>query len=230
MARKTTDRIWKILIATIGVSIAVMLCLWAYEWWLSKRAGYVRYNEFGIDIPSDYTIHGIDVSRYQNVIDWTSVKAMQVDEIKISFAFIKATEGNVKEDRYFKRNWEKAKLAQLTRGAYHFFLAAKSGKAQAENFISTVDLEPGDLPPVLDVEQTSGVSPVKLRQRVKEWLLVVEQFYGVKPIIYTNADFYKQYLEEEFGDYPLWVAHYNRAFTATGISGSTVKPEGSMEL
>jgi lysozyme len=47
-----------------------------------------------------------------------------------------------------------------------------------------------------------------LRKRVKEWLSVIENHYGVKPIIYTNADFYTNILGSEFDDYPLWVAHY----------------------
>lgn len=209
MARKKrTDKLWKILIACIGASIAVMLCLWAYEWWLSRKAAYIRYEEFGIEIPPDYSVHGIDVSRYQHVIDWTSVRAMNVDDVQLSFAFIKATEGTISEDKYFKRNWKKARQANMTRGAYHFFIATRSGKNQAENFISTVDLEPGDLPPVLDVEQTYGVSTLKLQQRVKEWLVTVENFYGVRPIIYTNVDFYRLYLNEKFDEYPLWVAHY----------------------
>lgn len=206
--RKRNDKVWKILIVCIGASIAAMLCLWAYEWWISRKAKYIRYDQFGIDIPTEYSVHGIDVSKYQHVIDWTSVKSMNVEKIRISFAFIKATEGNINEDKYFKRNWKKAEQASLTRGAYHFFIATKSGKTQAENFISSVDLEPGDLPPVLDVEQSYGVSPAKLRQRVKEWLETVEHFYGVRPIIYTNVDFYKQFLDEQFDDYPLWVAHY----------------------
>jgi lysozyme len=206
--RKRTDSIWKILTFCIGASVAVMLCLWGYEWWLARKANYIRYDEFGIEIPPNFSVHGIDVSKYQNVIDWTSVKAMNVDDVHLSFAFIKATEGNINEDKYFDRNWKKARLANMTRGAYHFFIATKSGKTQAENFISSVELEPGDLPPVLDVEQAYGVSPPKLRQRVKEWLLAVEHFYGVRPIIYTNVDFYKLYLEEEFDEYPLWVAHY----------------------
>jgi lysozyme len=206
--RKRTDRLWKILIVCIVGSIVAMLSLWAYEWWLSRKAYYTRYDEFGIEIPDNYTIHGIDVSRYQHLIDWPSVKAMNVEDVRISFAFIKATEGNVNEDKYFRRNWMKAGSANLTRGAYHFFISSKNGKTQAENFISTVNLEPGDLPPVLDVEQSYGVPAAKLRQRVKEWLTTVEGFYGVKPIIYTNVDFYKRYLEGEFDDYPLWVAHY----------------------
>jgi lysozyme len=207
-AKKSRDRTWKILIFCLTASIVVMLCLWTYEWLLSRKSAYIRYDEFGIDIPTDYSIHGIDVSKYQRLIDWNSVKAMSVDNVRISFAFIKATEGNINEDKFFARNWKKARLANLTRGAYHFFIATKSGKTQAENFISSVNLEAGDLPPVLDVEQSYGVSTLKLRERVREWLITVEQFYGVRPIIYTNVDFYKQYLQDEFDDYPLWVAHY----------------------
>ena len=48
----------------------------------------------------------------------------------------------------------------------------------------------------------------KVRERVREWLLTVENYYGVRPIIYANVDFYDQVLKDEFDDYPLWVAHY----------------------
>ena len=162
---------------------------------------------FGIDIPVNYSIHGIDVSKYQNVIDWQLVRDMKVGNIQLSFAFIKATEGLGNEDAYFRRNWKKIKDAGLARGAYHFFLATKSGKAQAENFINSVELEPGDLPPVLDIEQTYGIAPDKLRQRAKEWLQTVQDYYHIQPIIYTNVDFYKQYLRDDFDGYSLWVAH-----------------------
>ncbi|OYW16912.1 MAG: glycoside hydrolase, partial [Sphingobacteriales bacterium 12-47-4] len=90
----------------------------------------------------------------------------------------------------------------------HFFLATKDGKLQAENFIKRVDLEPGDLPPVLDVEQTYGVANAVIKREVKEWLQVVEGYYKVKPILYTNVDFYNRQLGADFDDYPLWIAHY----------------------
>ena len=96
----------------------------------------------------------------------------------------------------------------MARGAYHFFIATRSGKTQAENFIKRVQIEPGDLPPVLDVEETYGVAPHKLRQRVLEWMQTVEEYYKVKPILYTNVDFYQFYLKDQFDCYPLWVAHY----------------------
>jgi lysozyme len=179
-----------------------------FLWWQNRNVGFVRYAEFGIPIPSAYEIHGIDVSRYQQRISWEAVKNMQVSTIKLSFAFIKATEGNNSLDPFFKRNWKKSKEAGIVRGAYHFFIASKDGKTQAQHFIKNVKLHTGDLPPVLDVEKQFGASAITLRTEVKEWLEVMENYYGIRPIIYTNVEFYKRYLQGYFDDYPLWVAHY----------------------
>ncbi len=206
--RKKTALTWKIIIGVLVACAVGMLSLLAYDWWMERKAHFARYQAFGVDIPTNYSIHGIDVSKYQEFIDWESVKAMNVEGVQIHFAFIKATEGVNNEDRCFKRNWKQAKEAGVVCGAYHFFIATKSGKTQAENFIESVELRPGDLPPVLDVEQTYGVTNQKLRQRVKEWLVTVENYYGVKPILYTNVDFYEQHLRDSFDVYPLWAAHY----------------------
>jgi len=179
-----------------------------YRWWLYNRAKFVRYPEFGIAMPVEYPIHGIDVSRYQQMISWDAVKAMQVKNIKLGFAFIKATEGIGNTDPQFYRNWKKSKDAGLIRGAYHYFLTTKDARMQAQNFIKVVNLKPGDLPPVLDVEQTNGMSKELIKKEIKTWLDIVENNYHVKPIIYTYIDFYKQNLGDGFDDYPLWVAHY----------------------
>lgn len=194
----------------IGAVLLFAVFLLGRNWWVERKASMARYKEFGIPIPANYSVHGIDVSRYQEIINWDMVKAMNVGGVQIDFAFIKATEGNGNTDSQFPRNWRKAKEAKMIRGAYHFFIASKDGTAQAKNFISTVKLQTGDLPPVLDVEQINGTNKTILQQRVKAWLYAVELAYGVKPIIYTNADFYKEYLNGEFEDYPLWVAHYLR--------------------
>lgn len=173
-----------------------------------NRPKFIRYPAFGIDLPINYTIHGIDVSRYQSNIDWQAVKDMQDKQVKIGFAFIKATEGLGRVDDSFRKNWFRAKQAQLPRGAYHFFISSKSGKAQAENFIETVSLLKGDLPPVLDIETANGASVTDIQQRVRDWLTMIEKYYKVKPVIYTNIDFYNNFLDGQFDEYPLWVAHY----------------------
>jgi lysozyme len=179
-----------------------------YKWATYRKVKFTRYPEFGIVIPETYSIHGIDVSKYQSMIAWEEVQAMQVRAVKLGFTYIKATEGIGNTDPQFRRNWRKAKEAGMFRGAYHFFIASKDGKLQAENFIDKVDLEPGDLPPVLDVEQLNGTNTLALQKEAKRWLDTVEDYYGVRPVIYTNVEFYKRHLGADFDKYPLWVAHY----------------------
>lgn len=133
---------------------------------------------------------------------------MEVDGIRLGFAFIKATEGTSITDPFFKRNWKRAREAGMPRGAYHFFNPKKDGKSQAKHFIKKVQLQPGDLPPVLDVEKGWNVKKEKLQQEIRSWLQEVEAAYGVKPIIYTYVTFYEKYLKGSFDDYPLWIAHY----------------------
>ncbi|WP_462221065.1 glycoside hydrolase family 25 protein [Ferruginibacter sp.] len=206
MAKKKTTA-FKVITVSIIYLAAAALAIYLITYFLNKPK-FVRYAAFGIPIPVSYQIHGIDVSRYQAAIDWEAVRDMQDKNIKIGFAFMKATEGLGNVDGTFRRNWFKAGEAKITRGAYHFFIASKSGKAQAENFIQTVTLTKGDMPPVLDIEQTYGASVTGIQQRTKDWLQIIEKQYKVKPIIYTNVDFYQNFLAGKFDDYPIWVAHY----------------------
>ena len=189
---------WRLLMIFLITSVFILVCFVLYDWWQERKSHFVKYPQFGIEIPVNYLIHGIDVSKYQNIIDWESVKSMNINNVQIRFAFIKATEGLGNEDPQFSRNWKKARGAGMTRGAYHYFLATKSGRAQAENFINSVNLQAGDLPPVLDIEQTYGVSPDKVRERAKEWLEAIQTYYGVLPVIYTNVEFYKKFLKDDF--------------------------------
>lgn len=205
--RKTSPK-QKYILTALFIAGLLLAGYFIYQWWQERRSGFVHYAGFSIPLPTGYEIYGIDVSHHQGPIHWESVRSMKDRSVKLGFAFIKATEGYTRKDRQFSRNWRKAKEVGMPRGAYHFFLPNKNGLIQAENFIGSVRLEKGDLPPVLDVEETYGVKTADLRKRVKEWLRKVEDHYGVKPIIYTSADFYTRNLGSEFDDYPLWVAHY----------------------
>lgn len=184
--------------------------LLAWFWWRQREGAlnFVRYEEFGIDMPVNYSVHGIDVSKFQKDINWEAVRQMQVDNIRISFAFIKATEGITRQDAAFRQNWQRARKAGLIRGAYHFFYSTRDPIKQAINFRNVVQLESGDLPPVLDIEVHNNQPPAVIRSTARIWLEEMEKAYGVKPIIYTNMRFYNTYLGSEFDDYPLWIAHY----------------------
>lgn len=163
---------------------------------------------FGVSVPAGYHIHGIDISHHQKNINWETVAAIDEKGINLKFAFIKATEGITRQDRHFERNWRKSKEAGLVRGAYHFYYPTRDPRKQAENFIKQVTLEEGDLPPVLDIEVSKNKSKEDIVAGCLVWCEIIEEHYGVKPIIYTSANFYDRYLKDDFEDYPLWVAHY----------------------
>lgn len=212
-SRSKTNRAYGYLLLIPAIA-AVAIFVWRYfattPIFNDTDTTFVRYPAFGILIPTEYSIHGIDVSHHNKNINWKLVKQMRVEKIKLGFSFMKATEGVTFVDDQFARNWRRSRQAGIIRGAYHFFIPYKSGKEQAENFINTVNLEQGDLPPVLDVESISGSNVAELQKNALEWLDVIENYYGVEPIIYTGVDFYSKYLGNSFDDYPLWIAHYQQ--------------------
>lgn len=142
----------------------------------------------------------------------TLSKDRAADIHRVSFAFIKATEGEEMVDRMFSENWKNAGKSPVRRGAYHFFRSSKSPAAQADNFIRTVGtLRHGDLPPVLDIETMhKGCTKEALSASALEWLRKVEGHYGRKPVVYTSDHFAREILSREITEgYPLWIAHYD---------------------
>lgn len=163
---------------------------------------------YGICMPSGYQVHGIDISHYQGDINWNMLKQTRQGQFPISFIFMKATEGGDYADDKFVANFDSAKAHGFIRGAYHFYNPKTDANKQADFFIRSVKLEPGDLPPVLDIEK-KGKDIKKLQADLKVWLRKVESHYGVKPIIYASYKFKTRYLNDSvFNSYPYWIAHY----------------------
>ena len=162
------------------------------------------------DYPEGYTIYGIDVSRYQGTINWNRLRNALIDRLPIRFVIIKSTEGDSHIDTKFRDNFSNAKEHGFIRGVYHFWSNKSSARRQAYFFLAMVHLQPGDLPPVLDVEhKPKNISTEEFQQNILTWLHIVEDRYHVKPIIYTYYKFKDQYLSDSrFDDYPYWIAHY----------------------
>lgn len=165
-------------------------------------------SSFGIIMPEGYTVHGIDISKHQGTIEWERVSRMKKEGIQISFVFIKATEGITRQDNKFETNWKQSDRNGLLRGAYHFYYPSRDANKQADNFINVVKLAKGDLPPVVDIEYSNGKSAKKICDDLTVFISRLEKQYAVKPIIYTNTNFYNTYLVGKFNDYPLWIAGY----------------------
>ncbi|KAF2081198.1 glycoside hydrolase family 25 protein [Flavobacterium sharifuzzamanii] len=152
---------------------------------------------------------GIDVSEFQGKVDWEEVEILD-EKYPVQFVFIRATAGNDRVDRQFKKNWEGAKENKIMRGAYHYYRPNENSIEQADLFIKTVKLQKGDLPPVLDIEKLpKNQSLDSLKKGLKRWLVKVEKHYQVRPIIYSGERYYSDFLKEEFGDYLFWIANYN---------------------
>ncbi|MCO4293755.1 glycoside hydrolase family 25 protein [Solitalea sp. MAHUQ-68] len=174
-----------------------------------KLIQYRQTGSFGIHIPTMYTVHGIDISRYQQKINWQKLKAVDEEGVAISFVYIKATEGIDALDPMFSTNWDECKNARLLRGAYHYFKPKKSGKEQAQFFLDKVKHLPGDLPPVIDVEERGKMPLAQFQRNLKSMIDEIEAEVGVKPVIYTSLRFYQDFIKNKFSDYPCWIANYH---------------------
>jgi lysozyme len=209
---KNLNLLFRIILIPAGLLLIMVMIIKAPDW-LSEivrkeQVPAPPVRSFGIIMPVGYTVHGIDVSKHQGDIDWKRVSAMEINGIRVSFAFIKATEGITRQDNMFEKNWKEAGRSGLLRGAYHFYYPSRDADKQADNFLSKVSLRKGDLPPVVDIEHSNGRKKEKICSDLQVFLNRLEKKYSVKPIIYTNINFFTLYLKGKFDSYPLWIAGY----------------------
>lgn len=155
-------------------------------------------------------VAGIDISTYQDKINWEALK-----EEELSFLFIKATSGNKHVDEQFLLHWDNARANDYKIGAYHFYYSTHSPEKQARHFIHEVlphSLQK-DLPPVLDIEKGGiqhDITSEQIKNDLKTWLELVEEAFHKTPIIYTSVSCAKKYLNDQyFSKYPLWIAEYD---------------------
>jgi lysozyme len=155
--------------------------------------------------PGPNAVWGIDVSEWQGNIDWNKVKAAGK-----SFAIIRVSDGTGHLDPYFAANWKDAKAAGLIRGAYQFFEPGGDAVAQANLLLQHMGpLQPGDLPPMIDVEATGGQSPQTIANKIHQWINVVQGATGMKPLIYTGTWFWDPNVNSaDFASYPLVESWY----------------------
>ena len=194
----------KLLVSVIIIQFTIIIFLIGFFFFYEKSINGIN-NENPSISNSEY-IFGIDISQYQGKIEWPEVRT---SHHPIEFVFIRATMGVDGNDRYFKRNWEKAKEHNYVRGAYHYYRPNENSTKQFENFKSVVKLEEGDFIPVLDIEKESRYGRKNLREGVLNWLKLAEKEYGVKPIIYTGLKFFQHILKGHVDEYPLWIAAYS---------------------
>src|SRR6476661_4174021 len=132
---------------------------------------------------------GIDVSTWNGAINWTKVA-----HAGYRFAFGKATEGTSYNDKAYTTNRNGSEAAGLVFGAYHFARpngtslarATASAIKQANHFLAVAGPQPGELPPVLDLEKTGNLSKQRLLAWTLAWTGQISARTGVDPFVYTS--------------------------------------------
>lgn len=156
-------------------------------------------------------VPGIDVSKYQGRIEWPAVASSPV-----RFVIMRATLGNRYRDGRYAQNLAGATNSGLVVGAYHFAKPSpglRDARGEADHFLRVARVAAGDVLPVLDIEETGGLSPPQLRVWAQAWLHRVRSRTGVRAMIYSGNHFWRGFMRNTswFGErgHPLWVAHWN---------------------
>ena len=164
------------------------------------------------------TTKGIDVSKYQGTIDWDQVK-----DDGVVFAIIRVSDGTGYYDPQFDRNWAEAQRVGVIRGVYQFWRTDDDPTEQAQLVLDHMGaLEPGDLPPTMDIETDDGIADIGVRlDRMRTWMEVMREGTGADPMIYGGRYSWAELTDNttEFNNHTLWHAQYTSAACPTIATG-----------
>lgn len=196
---------------------------WLHDVYKGERLNYTSERVYGIDLSKYQHIHG----KKLHTIDWDRLRITHLGSLskknvsgnidfKVSFIFIKSTEGASLMNPYYNADYAAARKRGYPVGTYHYFTHHTSGAQQAWYFLSHSHFKKGDLPPVLDLEPLPSQvkkmgGAVNMWKRVRNWLQIVEKKTGMRPILYVSQTFVNRWLDaapDIKRDYPVWIARY----------------------
>ncbi len=149
-------------------------------------------------------VDGVDLSHHNRGVTRTALT--QAAAAGVRFVYHKATEGHGFVDEQYRTRRRLAAAVGLPFGAYHFARPGRStGQVQARHLLDVATPRPGDLVPVLDLEDDGGLGRRALTAWVRAFVGEVRDRTGARPLVYTPFD-----LDDSCGC-GLWVARYNDA-------------------
>lgn len=163
------------------------------------------------------SVLGIDVSEWQDDIDWQKVKEAGVEFAMIRVGWRGSEQGVLVEDTCAQANYAGASEAGVKVGAYFFSQAITVEEAVEEanymlNLIKDWNVE---MPVVYDWEfisaesRTGKMDPRTLTDCTKAFCDTVAKA-GYQPMIYFNTSHsYDNIYIRELTDYPFWLARYD---------------------
>lgn len=162
------------------------------------------------------TRRGLDVSAYQEDVDWEQVRDAGFDFVFIRIGYRGYSVGDIFEDQRARENLAGAKAAGLDVGVYFYAQAVSTEEAleEANWCLEFLDGEELDLPVVYDWEyvspsaRTGGMDRETLTQCIQTFCEAVEAD-GYRAMIYFNNHVSRDLLDlKELQQYPFWLAQY----------------------
>ena len=149
---------------------------------------------------------GIDVSRWQEEINWS-----QVAKDDISFVML-GTRSKGAVDPYFHKNIQNAAANGIKVGVYIYSLATTTDMAvqEADFVLNLINDYPISYPVAFDMEDSTqgNLSKSELAAIANAFCKRISQA-GYYPIIYANENWLKNKLDMSQMNYPVWVARYS---------------------
>lgn len=176
--------------------------------------GFLTYDS------DEYTCKiGIDVSRYQENIDWAAVKGAGVQFAMLRLGYRGYGTGALVMDPYFQQNIQGAQANGIEVGVYFFSQAItpEEGAEEARFCLNALKGYHITYPIVFDWEsydsslepRTDGLDDKILTQCAVAFCEEVEAA-GYQSMVYSNLTyFYLHFDLNQLMDYPLWLAQYN---------------------
>lgn len=150
---------------------------------------------------------GVDVSSYQNTVDWKKVKASGID-----FAILKIIRKDLTADKQFENNWKGCKNADVpVIGVYNYSYATTVAKAKTDARAVVKILNGRKTKVWLDVEDTCQKNLGRNLIAIIKAYADVIQNAGLEFGVYTGQSFYDSYIKP-YGAFPysLWIARYGK--------------------
>lgn len=158
--------------------------------------------------------YGIDVSRYQSIINWDKVKP-QIDFAIIQIGWI-GNHDNHTVDLQFERNYKECKRLGIPIGAYIYNYAVSSQNVElAMSWIKKqLSGKTFEMPIYIDMEDNTLINLGKDRLTKLSLTFCKEiENLGFLAGVYANRNWFDNYLNklEIKNKYNTWIAHYTNA-------------------
>ncbi|MDD4188038.1 MAG: GH25 family lysozyme [Bacilli bacterium] len=165
-----------------------------------------KYQKEGISL-------GIDVSSWQETVDYNEVKKAGAEFVIIRLGFQSSSTRELKIDSFYEENIKNARDAGLKVGVYLYTTASSANEArmQAEWVLNILNKQHLDLPIVFDWEdfsyfRKSNFSLYEFNKMADIFIKTVHDA-GYQGMLYSSKIYLENFWENK-NDYPVWLAHY----------------------